>query len=78
MTDELLWGALEAYMTKQDRDKRGTGMQGFRYNGTWFELCHIVQIISPAAYKAFQKFLPGPNARTFKSVFIYFYSGLIC
>ena len=64
--NKLFSGLMQAILSKDDRDDRGVGMQNFKYAPAWEELCHIIHIHSPRAYRALKAFLPMPNGRTFR------------
>jgi hypothetical protein len=55
-------------VSKQDRDKRGVGMQGFYYAPGLTEFAHIINIHSPRAYQAIRNILPMPTARSLQYV----------
>lgn len=59
-------GLVEAMVSKVDRLERGVGMQNFRYAPAWDELCHIVNIHSPRAYRALLQHLPMRQDRSFQ------------
>ena len=49
---------------KHDREERGVGLQNLRYAPAWDELCHIINIHSPRAYRALSEFLPMRSERS--------------
>lgn len=64
--DEVLKGLIEAMVQKRSKDSRGVGMQNFQYSPAWDEICHIINIISPCAYRALKAYFPMPDQRTFR------------
>lgn len=64
--DQVFSGLVEAVVQKHDREERGVGMQNFRYAPAWDELCHIINVHSPRAYRAVKDHLPMPTERTFR------------
>jgi hypothetical protein len=49
---------------KKNKEKRGTGLQGFKYAPGLKEFTHIINIHSPRAYRAFRNVLPLPTERS--------------
>lgn len=58
---------IEAVVIQKDREECGMGMQNFRYAPAWDELCHIISIHSPRAYRSLREHLPMPSERTFRT-----------
>lgn len=52
--------------TDLDKTERGVGLQNFRYAPAWDELCHIIYIVSPRAYKILRSYFPAPTPRCFR------------
>ncbi|KAJ6600652.1 hypothetical protein B0H10DRAFT_2230919 [Mycena sp. CBHHK59/15] len=65
--DQVFSGLVEAMETKIDREERGVGMQNFDHAPAWDEVCNMVRINSPAAYRALQEHLPGRSERSFRA-----------
>ena len=49
--DNVFEGLLRAVLSQQDRESRGVGMQNFKYAPAWDEMCYMLQIQSPSAYR---------------------------
>jgi hypothetical protein len=56
---------------KYDCEERGVGKQNFQYAPAWEEMCHIIRIHSPRAYRSLKEYLPMPDERTLRCVFIF-------
>lgn len=63
---------MQAMVTKMDRDERGVGMQNFRYAPDWDELCHVIQIHSPQAYRTLREQFPARSQRDFRYVHVHY------
>jgi len=50
-------------VTEVNKDERGVGLQNFTYAPAWEEMCHIVRIHSPRAYRSLKEYLPMPSER---------------
>ncbi|KAF9784786.1 hypothetical protein BJ322DRAFT_1196341 [Thelephora terrestris] len=59
-------GLLEAMCTDLDKTKRGVGLQNFKYAPAWDELCHIIYIVSPRAYRILRSYFPARTPRSFR------------
>jgi hypothetical protein len=57
---------MEAMVTKFDRDERGVGNQNFRYAPAWDEMCHILKIHSPRAYRSLSVHFPMRSEQSFR------------
>ncbi|THG93503.1 hypothetical protein EW026_g7748 [Hermanssonia centrifuga] len=68
--NKILSGMVEACMIVEDKEKRGVGMQGFRWDNAnltdYDRMLHILYIESPAAYRHFSKYLPARTERSFQ------------
>ena len=53
---------------KQDREERGVGMQNFKYPPAWDEICNVLRIQSPQAYRTLTEKIPGRSQRNFRYV----------
>ncbi|KAF4569611.1 hypothetical protein EYR36_009408 [Pleurotus pulmonarius] len=65
-TSDVFAGLLSAMVSKLDREERGVGMQNFMYAPAWDEVCHIIKINSPSAYRALSEHFPAPSQRYFR------------
>ncbi|KAM6495644.1 hypothetical protein JOM56_008350 [Amanita muscaria] len=65
--NKIFAGLVEAMVMKMDREAEGRGMQNFRHPPAWDELCHIIKIHSPRAYRALRQHLPARSERSFRS-----------
>ncbi|KAF4590802.1 hypothetical protein EYR40_009399 [Pleurotus pulmonarius] len=65
-TSDVFAGLLSAMVSKLDREERGVGMQNFTYAPAWDEVCHIIKINSPSAYRALSEHFPAPSQRYFR------------
>ena len=52
--------------TDLDKTKRGVGLQNFKYAPAWDELCHIIYIVSPRAYRILRSYFPARTPRSFR------------
>jgi hypothetical protein len=57
-------------VTKYDHDEHGVWMQNFHYAPAWDELCHILKIHSPRAFKSLSPHFPACTACSFRSVIL--------
>lgn len=64
--NEVFSGLLQAMCTDLDKSQRGVGLQNFKYAPAWDELCHIIYIISPRAYRILRSYFPGRTMRSFR------------
>ena len=65
-TNEVFNGLLEAMCTELDKAERGVGLQNFKYAPAWDELCHIIYIVSPRAYRILRDYFPARTQRSFR------------
>lgn len=49
-----------------DKNERGVGPQNFQYAPAYEEMCHIISIHSPKAYRSLQQHFPMPALRTLR------------
>ncbi|KAF8166954.1 hypothetical protein BJ912DRAFT_1149772 [Pholiota molesta] len=64
--NEVFNGLVEAMVQKFDREERGVGKQNFQYAPAWEEMCHIIRIQSPRAYKLLRLYFPMPDERSLR------------
>ena len=55
-------------VSRKDKERRGVGLQGFKYTPGLTEFAHIINIHSPRAYQAIRNILPVPTARNLQCV----------
>ncbi|KAF9780748.1 hypothetical protein BJ322DRAFT_1011530 [Thelephora terrestris] len=65
-TNEVFNGLLQAMCTELDKADRGVGLQNFKYAPAWDELCHIIYIVSPRAYRILRDYFPARTKRSFR------------
>ncbi|CDO78141.1 hypothetical protein BN946_scf184719.g3 [Trametes cinnabarina] len=65
---KLLGGLLESVMIKEDKERRGVGMQNFRWPVDYDRFLHLVFIDSPRAYRALSRYLPARTERSFRAI----------
>ncbi|KZS86590.1 hypothetical protein SISNIDRAFT_420725 [Sistotremastrum niveocremeum HHB9708] len=51
---------------KKDRERRGKGMQNFKYERSFDEFAHRLAILSPKAYREFQQYFQGRTIRSYQ------------
>ena len=57
--DGSVFGAMfNVWLVKLDKERRGVGMQGFRYLPPLKDLGYAIHMTSPSAYKILQDFIP--------------------
>lgn len=56
--------------TDLDKTRRGVGLQNFKYAPAWDELCHIIYIVSPQAYRILRSYFPARTPRSFRYLII--------
>lgn len=67
--DGSMFGALfSAWLVKIDKERRGVGMQGFRYLPPLKDLGYVIHMTSPSAYKILREFIPLEHPRTIRWV----------
>jgi hypothetical protein len=66
LKNEVFHGLVEAVVTKYDKEKRGKGLQNFKYPPAWDELSHIIDTLSPTAARSLSEFLPMRTHRSFR------------
>ena len=62
--DQIFTGLVEAMVTSKEKEKKGVGLQGFKYAPGLQEFAQIISIHSPRAYRALKKILPLPSERS--------------
>ena len=62
--NDMFGSLLQAVVIKNDKERRGVGMQNFKYTPDLIELAHIISTHSASAYEALREFLPMPTIRT--------------
>lgn len=65
---KAFFGMLEALVESHERERRGKGMQNFRWNPDWDQLCHMILLNSPRSYKQLVAAIPARSQRSFQSV----------
>ena len=72
-SEYIFTGLVEAMVSKKDKERRGIGLQGFKYAPGLTEFAHIINIHSPRAYQAIRNILPLPTTRSLQYIkFSYF------
>lgn len=62
--DRVFMGLLEVMVMKEDRRKKGLGLQNFRYPDRYDEFAGRIAMLSPRVYKEFQRHFPGRTLRS--------------
>jgi hypothetical protein len=62
--ESIFTGLVQAMVTYKDKDKRGVGLQGFKYAPGVAEFAHIISIHSPRAYQSIRNVLQLPTLRS--------------
>ena len=65
-TNEVFNGLLEVMCTDLEKTNRGVGLQNFKNTPAWDELCHIIYIVSPRAYRVLRDYFPARTQWSFR------------
>ncbi|KAH6870856.1 hypothetical protein BKA70DRAFT_1578587 [Coprinopsis sp. MPI-PUGE-AT-0042] len=57
-------GLVNAYVTMQERQEKGKGMQNFEYSAEFLDMCRDLHATSPAAYRSLKDIIQMPAERT--------------
>ena len=63
---ETFAAIFEAVSVKVDKERRGVGMQNFRYLPSLKDLGHTMRMTSPCAYEILRKVIPMEHSRTIR------------
>jgi len=68
---EIFSAIFEAIAVKVDKERRGVGMQNFRYLPSLKDLSYTIRMASPSAYEILRKVIPMEHQRTIRSVLLF-------
>ncbi|PIL23534.1 hypothetical protein GSI_14847 [Ganoderma sinense ZZ0214-1] len=63
---ELLAGLLESVMIQEDKQRRGVGMQNFRWPVEYDRFMHLLAIESPKTFRLVKQYLPARTERSYR------------
>lgn len=68
---ETFSAIFEAVSVKVDKERRGVGMQNFRYLPALKDLGYTIRMTSPSAYEILRKVIPMEHPRTIRCVVLF-------